>query len=59
VIDRQGDFLLPEGYAAQAGLNLAPLVATIRPIEKLLAVGRAARRTSIWFVSFAWFAERN
>ena len=42
VIDMQRDFLLPEGYAAQAGLDIAPLVATIRPIEKLLAVGRKA-----------------
>lgn len=40
VIDMQRDFLLPEGYAAQAGLDIAPLVAAIRPIEKLLAVGR-------------------
>lgn len=42
VIDMQRDFLLPEGYAAQAGLDIAPLVATIRPIGKLLAVARAA-----------------
>jgi biuret amidohydrolase len=42
VIDMQRDFLLPEGYAAQAGLDIAPLVATIQPIEKLLAVGRKA-----------------
>jgi nicotinamidase-related amidase len=42
VIDMQRDFLLPEGYAAQAGLDIAPLIATIRPIEKLLAVGRKA-----------------
>ena len=42
VIDMQRDFLLPEGYAAQAGLDIAPLVATICPIEKLLAVGRKA-----------------
>lgn len=42
VIDMQRDFLLPEGYAAQAGLDIAPLVATIRPISKLLAVGRKA-----------------
>lgn len=42
VIDMQRDFLAPEGYAAQAGLNITPLVATIRPIEQLLAVGRAA-----------------
>lgn len=38
----QRDFLLAEGYAAQAGLDIAPLTATIRPIEKLLVVGRAA-----------------
>ena len=42
VIDMQRDFLLPEGYAAQAGLDIAPLVATIRPIERLLAAGRKA-----------------
>ena len=42
VIDMQRDFLLPEGYAAQAGLDIAPLVATIRPIGKLLAAARAA-----------------
>ena len=42
VIDMQRDFLLPEGYAAQAGLDIAPLAATIRPIEKLLTVGRKA-----------------
>lgn len=42
VIDMQRDFLAPEGYAAQAGLDIAPLAATIRPIEQLLAVGRAA-----------------
>ena len=42
VIDMQRDFLLPEGYAAQAGLDIAPLVATIRPIGKLLSVGRVA-----------------
>ena len=42
VIDMQRDFLSPEGYAAQAGLDIAPLVATIRPIQKLLAVARTA-----------------
>jgi nicotinamidase-related amidase len=42
VIDMQRDFLLPEGYAAQAGLDIAPLVAAIRPIGKLLAAARAA-----------------
>ncbi len=42
VIDMQRDFLLPEGYAAQAGLDIAPLVATIRPIGRVLAAARAA-----------------
>lgn len=42
VIDMQRDFLVPEGYAAQAGLDIAPLAATIRPIGKLLAVARTA-----------------
>ena len=42
VIDMQRDFLLPEGYAAQAGLNIAPLITAIRPIGKLLAVGRVS-----------------
>jgi nicotinamidase-related amidase len=42
VIDMQRDFLLPEGYAAQAGLDVTPLAATIRPIGKLLAVARKA-----------------
>ena len=42
VIDMQRDFLLPEGYAAQAGLNIAPLIAAIRPIGKLLSVGRVS-----------------
>lgn len=42
VIDMQRDFLLPEGYAAQAGLDITPLAATIRPIGKLLAVARKA-----------------
>ena len=43
VIDMQRDFLSPEGYAAQAGLDITPLVATIRPIQKILAVARPAR----------------
>jgi len=42
VIDMQRDFLLPEGYAAQVGLNIVPLVAAICPIGKLLAAGRVA-----------------
>lgn len=42
VIDMQRDFLSPEGYAAQAGLDITPLAATIRPIQKILAVARPA-----------------
>ena len=42
VIDMQRDFLSPEGYAAQAGLDITPLVAAIGPIQKLLAVARPA-----------------
>ncbi len=42
VIDMQRDFLSPEGYAAQAGLDISPLVAAIGPIQKLLAVARPA-----------------
>lgn len=40
VIDMQRDFLLPEGYAAQAGLDIKPLAAIIRPIGTLLAMAR-------------------
>jgi biuret amidohydrolase len=42
VIDMQRDFLQAEGYAAQAGLDITPLAATIRPIGTLLAVARKA-----------------
>ncbi len=42
VIDMQRDFLSREGYAAQAGLDITPLVAAIAPIQKLLAVARPA-----------------
>lgn len=42
VIDMPRDFLLPEGYPTQAGLDIEPLVATIRPIGKLLAVEQKA-----------------
>lgn len=42
VIDMQRDFLLREGYAARAGLDITPLVATIRPIGTVLAAARAA-----------------
>ena len=47
VIDMQRDFLLPEGYAAQAGLDITLLASTIRPIKKLLAV---ARKTGLLIV---------
>jgi nicotinamidase-related amidase len=42
VIDMQRDFLSPKGYAAQAGLDITPLVAAIAPIKKLLSVARPA-----------------
>src|SRR6476646_654620 len=42
VIDMQRDFLSPKGYAAQAGLDITPLVAAIAPIQKLLSVARPA-----------------
>jgi nicotinamidase-related amidase len=38
----QRDFLSPKGYAAQAGVDITPLVAAIAPIQKLLAVARPA-----------------
>jgi biuret amidohydrolase len=42
VIDMQRDFLWPEGYAAQAGLDITPLVAAISPVRTVLAAARAA-----------------
>ncbi|HEX7812050.1 MAG TPA: isochorismatase family cysteine hydrolase [Burkholderiales bacterium] len=42
VIDMQRDFLKQEGYAAQAGLDIAPLVAAIAPVRKVLAAARRA-----------------
>jgi len=42
VIDMQRDFLKPEGYAAQAGLDIGPLVAAIGPVSRVLAAARAA-----------------
>lgn len=47
VIDMQRDFLEPEGYAAQAGLDIAPLVAAIDPVGKVLA---AARRVGLTII---------
>jgi nicotinamidase-related amidase len=42
VIDMQRDFLLPEGYAAKAGLDIAPLRAAIAPVAAVLGAARAA-----------------
>jgi biuret amidohydrolase len=42
VIDMQRDFLDPRGYAAKAGLDIAPLQAAIAPVHRLLDVARAA-----------------
>ena len=42
VIDMQRDFLRPEGYLAQAGLDIAPLVAVIAPVGTVLAAARKA-----------------
>jgi nicotinamidase-related amidase len=43
VIDMQRDFLKPEGYAAQAGIDIAPLVAAIAPVGRVLAAARKAK----------------
>ena len=42
VIDMQRDFLVPEGYAARAGLDIAPLRAAITPVRDLLQAARTA-----------------
>jgi nicotinamidase-related amidase len=42
VIDMQRDFLLPEGYAAKGGLDIAPLRAAIAPVAAVLGAARAA-----------------
>jgi len=42
VIDMQRDFLQPDGYAAKAGLDIAPLRAAIGPVSAVLAAARAA-----------------
>jgi nicotinamidase-related amidase len=42
VIDMQRDFLQPEGYAAKAGLDIAPLRRAIAPVAAVLAAARAA-----------------
>ena len=43
VIDMQRDFLQPEGYAAQAGLDIKPLRAAIAPVKAVLDAARAAK----------------
>ncbi len=47
VIDMQRDFLDLRGYAARAGLDIAPLRAAIAPVSTLLA---AARRAGLMIV---------
>jgi nicotinamidase-related amidase len=42
VIDMQRDFLQPDGYAAKAGLDIAPLRGVIGPVSIVLAAARAA-----------------
>lgn len=42
MIDLQRDFLDPQGYAASAGLDLAPLRRAIAPAARLLAAAREA-----------------
>jgi nicotinamidase-related amidase len=42
VIDMQRDFLLPDGYAAKAGLDISLLRATIGPVTSVVAAARAA-----------------
>jgi nicotinamidase-related amidase len=42
VIDMQRDFLQPDGYAAKAGLDIAPLRGAIAPVAAVLAAARAA-----------------
>ena len=42
VIDMQCDFLRPEGYMARAGLDLAPLVAVIPLVKRVLCAARTA-----------------
>jgi nicotinamidase-related amidase len=42
VIDMQRDFLVPEGYAARAGLDIAPLREAIKPVQSVLQAARNA-----------------
>jgi nicotinamidase-related amidase len=45
VIDMQRDFLHPDGYAARASLDIAPLRKAIEPVSRVLAAARAAELT--------------
>jgi biuret amidohydrolase len=47
VIDMQRDFLHPDGYAARAGLDIAPLREAIEPVLQVLSGARRARLTII------------
>jgi nicotinamidase-related amidase len=47
VIDMQRDFLHPEGYAARAGLDIAPLRRATEPLSRVLAAARAAGLTIV------------
>lgn len=47
VIDMQRDFLLPQGYAAHAGLDIGPLRQAIDPVGRLLTIARAAHLTIV------------
>lgn len=47
VIDMQRDFLHPDGYAARAGMDVAPLQETIAPVSRLLDAARAAGLTVV------------
>jgi nicotinamidase-related amidase len=47
VIDMQRDFLKPEGYAAKAGLDIAPLTAAIGPVGRVLAAARKSKLTIV------------
>jgi nicotinamidase-related amidase len=42
VIDMQRDFLDPEGYVAQTGVDVSILRKTIAPVQRLLGAARAA-----------------
>jgi nicotinamidase-related amidase len=47
VIDMQRDFLDAGGYAARAGMDIAPLRAAIAPVQQVLQAARAADVTVV------------